>query len=150
MGFIFTQDDFYLEFGKDEKLPEALRQWYLDFMKDKYLAWYQLGLKGKCEHGDNAMTFLYMVSDAFFKILTSQPDIEIAREQVRAELDEETWERLESAIPYALGVEYVNRAWVNHAFFQFEKIYKKEIVSYQGTVAMYLSEKGQNLHVPER
>ncbi|MDE6906490.1 MAG: DEAD/DEAH box helicase [Lachnospiraceae bacterium] len=150
MGFIFTQDDFYLEFGKDEKLPEALRQWYLDFMKDKYLAWYQLGLKGKCEHGDNAMTFLYMVSDAFFKILTSQPDIEIAREQVRAELDEETWERLESAIPYALGVEYVNRAWVNHAFFQFEKIYKKEIVSYQGTVAMYLAEKGQNLHVPER
>ena len=36
MGFIFTQDDFYLEFGKDEKLPEDLRQWYLEFLKDKY------------------------------------------------------------------------------------------------------------------
>ena len=84
MGFIFTQDDFYLEFGKDEKLPEDLRQWYLEFLKDKYQAWYQLGLRGRCENSDHAMTFLYMVADAFFKELTSQPDLEVSREQTRA------------------------------------------------------------------
>ena len=35
MGFIFTQDDFYLEFRREETLPEDLRQWYLEFLKDK-------------------------------------------------------------------------------------------------------------------
>ena len=150
MGFIFTKEDFYLEFGRDEELPEDLRQWYLDFLKDKYLAWYQLGLKGRCEHGDHAMTFLYMVSDAFFKALTSQPVIEVAREHVQVKLDGDTWERLENAIPYALGAEFVDKAWVEHAFLGLQKIYRKEIASYHGTVAMYLAEKSQNLHVPER
>lgn len=150
MGFIFTQDDFYLEFGKDEKLPEDLRQWYLEFLKDKYQAWYQLGLRGRCENSDHAMTFLYMVADAFFKELTSQPDLEVSREQTRAELSEDTWQRLENSIPYALGAEYIDKSWAEHAFRKLQKIFQKEIRIYQGTVSMYLAERSQNLHVPER
>ena len=150
MGFIFTQDDFYLEFRREETLPEDLRQWYLEFLKDKYQAWYQLGLRGRCENSDHAMTFLYMVADAFFKELTSQPDLEVSREQTRAELSEDTWQRLENSIPYALGAEYIDKSWAEHAFRKLQKIFQKEIRIYQGTVSMYLAERSQNLHVPER
>lgn len=149
MGFIFTKEDFYLEYNREE-LPEDLRQWYLDFVKDKYLAWYRLGLEGKCEHADNTMSFLYMVSDAFFKELTSQPDIEIAREHIRIKAGEDTWQRLENAIPYGLGTEFIDPAWVERAFRKLQEIFHREISAYQGTVAMYLAEKSQNLHVPER
>ena len=43
-----------------------------------------------------------------------QPDIEFTREEVELELMAEDLSRLKAEIPFALGMEFVDSAWINH------------------------------------
>ncbi len=94
--------------------------------------------------------FLYLVSDAFFKELTRLPELEIARENVKVEPSPECIVRLLNATPYAIGTEFIDEKWIKSRFLELEQIFHTQIKNYPGTVAIYLAEKNQNLHVPER
>ena len=94
--------------------------------------------------------FLYLVSDAFFKELTQLPELEFARDKIKVAPSQECVDRLLQATPYAIGTEFINEQWIREMFVQLEQVFQRQISSYQGSVAMYLAEKNQNLHVPER
>lgn len=137
--YIFTRNGFYPETGeeeKDERNPMEL-----------------LYALGNVEN-PSALTisghFLYQVSDMFFKELTRLPELELARDQVNLQPSEEGIQRLLEATPYAIGAEFVTARWIRELFGGLEEIFKKEIRAYKGSVAMYLAERNQNLHVPER
>ena len=94
--------------------------------------------------------FLYLVSDAFFKELTQLPELGFARDKIKVAPAQECVDRLLQATPYAIGTEFINEQWIREMFVQLEQVFQRQISSYQGSVAMYLAEKNQNLHVPER
>ena len=94
--------------------------------------------------------FLYLISDTFFKELTKLPELELAREQIKVMLSQECIDRLLRATPYAIGTEFIDKQWIQKRFEELEQIFHREISTYKGTVAMYLAERNQNLHVPER
>lgn len=94
--------------------------------------------------------FLYLVSDAFFKELTQLPELEFVRDKIKVAPSQECVDRLLQATPYAIGTEFINEQWIREMFVQLEQVFQRQISSYQGSVAMYLAEKNQNLHVPER
>jgi non-specific serine/threonine protein kinase len=54
------------------------------------------------------------------------------------------------AVPFGLGAENITPQWIRNIHKKLLKHFKEEIKAYPGTVEMYLSEKNQNLHVPER
>ena len=137
--YIFTENGFYPETGEED-------QGNINPMELLYAL----------ENVENpsALTisghFLYQISDAFFKELTRLPELELARDQVNIQPSEECIQDLLAATPYAIGAEFVTEKWIKNLFSGLEAIFKKEIQTYKGSVAMYLAERNQNLHVPER
>ena len=148
LRFIFTEDSFRvdhpeLDAGADDELRES-------FIKDRYAALFQAGFGIRGEGEDPSLRFLRSISEAFLRDLTSQPDLEIAREWTRVELSDETFEKLERTIPFCLGVEHINRSWLALQYMQLTNVFASQLRSYKGTVKMFLEERSQNLRMPER
>ena len=137
--YIFTKDGFYPEYTNQQMdVKEPLELLY-DMGRVENPA--KLTISGY---------FLYLVAEAFFKELTTLPELELARHRVKVQPSEETLQSLLEATPYAIGTEFVDTEWIYKQFDGLEKIFQREISQYDGSVAMYLAEKNQNLHVPER
>lgn len=147
--FLFTEDGFHID-DRDEALSESALKWKQQFEEKPFAALFQLGFVEKPAELDAAGDFLYRLSDAFFHMLTKQPDLELTRENAVVRPDELMTERLLSSVPFTLGSEHVTSEWLTHIFEELNEIYAHEIQAYDGTVAMYLAEKSQHLKVPER
>jgi len=146
LQFIFTEKDFYPD------IPSSLDEddWAKRFKADKYYALYQMGFEEKMENLTVAGGFLHLVSDVFLKRLTSLPELELAREKVDLKASAEDVDALMKAVPFAIGAEYIDAKWINAVFHRLLDIFRREITQYHGSVEMYLTEKNQHLHVPER
>lgn len=147
--FLFTENGFRID-DRAEELSGAALEWRQRFEQAPYAALYQLGFVEKPAELDAAGDFLYRLSDAFFHVLTNQPDLELTRENTTVRPDEVLTERLLSGVPFTLGSEHVTSEWITRIFEQLNSVYTREIQTFDGTVAMYLAEKSQHLKVPER
>ena len=149
LRFLFTADSFCMD-DREEVICEKALQWKERFEKDRFHALYQLGFIEKPDAFDAAGSFLYQLSEQFFRLLTNQPDIELTREEACVEPDEETLGVLLNSVPFTLGSEYVTEQWIRKLFDRLGMIFAQEISRYEGTVSLYLTEKSQRLRVPER
>lgn len=147
--FRFTETGFMIDEQEGEYIQEIVC-WKEKFESDKWQALYSLGFEEKPKWLDAAGSFLYQVADGFQKCLTRQPDLEMSRENVELVPDVDTIEKLLSSTPFTLGSEYVTADWIKEAFRRLQSVFSKEIVKFDGTVALYLADKSQNLRVPER
>ena len=145
LQFIFTEKDFYL----DRQAGEG-QGWSQRFEEDRYRALYQLGFAETSEHMTASGRFLSLVAESFLEALTNLPELEVAREKIQVGLPLEQKEALLFAVPFAIGAEYITERWLKAVFGRLAKIFSEEISKYPGTVEMYLTEKNQRLHVPER
>lgn len=149
LQFIFTEKDFYLDVQMTDE-PADQGEWRRRFEQDRYHALYQMGFEEKAADLTVTGNFLYLVSNSFLKQLTDIPELEIARESIEMSPSDEVVGELLKAVPFAIGTEYVTAEWVEAVFARLLEIYVSEIHNYSKTVKMYLTEKGQHLHVPER
>ena len=149
LQFAFTADGF-VPVAIVEHLSPADREQMVEFEKDPYAALYRMGLQQKKNGASASSIFLTLLTDSFFKQLTSLPDIELLRENAHIELTPGHREMLLGAVPFALGAEYVTESWLENQFSNLNAVFSREIKTYAGTVALYLAERSQNLHVPER
>ena len=147
IAIIFTSKGFYAD-GNTELMLETDGERYKCYERDAFRTLYFLGLRETTESLGQAERFLYLVSTAFFGKLTDIPELEIARERVNVELDTEDCESLLQSLPFSVGTEYVDEAWISCVFEELNEIFKREITRYKGTVALYLAEQKKNLHVP--
>lgn len=145
LKFIITQDGFYLD--KTDVELNAIQQ---EFHEDRYIALYHLGFQEQPEKIHPSTLFLYQVSETFIKLLTSLPELEIAREQSCVEVNEEVWNRIQGKIPYILGNEHIDIDWLTLIFNKLNDVFSSEVKKYEGKVSLYLEEKNQNLRMPER
>lgn len=146
LQFIFTEHDFY----PDVQSAETPGGWKKRFEEDRYNALYQMGFEEKVAELTATGVFLRLVSDSFLRRLTSLPELELVREKAEPEPSDEDMEMLLKAVPFAIGAEYVTGKWIKTVWSRLTGIFAKEIAEYSGTVEMYLTEKSQHLHVPER
>lgn len=149
LQFIFTENDFYLD-TQSSKTVTGREEWESGFESDKYDTLYRMGFEEKPENLSVTGNFLYLISGSFLRSMTSLPELEVAREQIEWKPSEEDIDTLLKAVPFAIGAEYINAKWLNKIFSKLLDTFKKEISDYNGTIEMYLTEKSQHLHVPER
>ena len=149
LQFIFTEKEFCLDAQASWNTGEE-DSWGHRFTSDRYYALYQMGFVEKPAELTATGNFLRLVSEVFLKGLTSLPELELAREKVEFKLSGEDVETLLKAVPFAIGAEYINAKWISNIFKRLLEIFRREIADYNGTVEMYLTEKNQHLHVPER
>lgn len=148
LGFLFTQKTFQVDKSKNI-IPEH-RLWKTKFLENRYKALYQLGFEECPKQATPSFRFLALIAEQFLKDLTGHAELEIARESLAMELPEETANRILGAVPYGIGTEYIDTFWLKEIYQRLNNVYVFEIEQYQGTVAMYLAEKSQQLRVPER
>lgn len=146
LQFIFTADGFYCD--TQDQLSDTDQALQTQFEADRWTALYRLGLTERPERAGPSAAFLYLLSDAFFKSLTSLPDLELLRENAQAPLTDT--DRLLRAVPFVMGAEYIDKKWLKHAFQRLNAVFAQEIAAYDGTVSLYLTEQSQRLRVPER
>ena len=148
LQFIFTPTGVLAECPKDSA-SESDVQWKEQFDTNCYEAIYQYGMTG-VEADTISALFLKRLVKVFLEKLTDLPELEMVREHAVARLSQEDMERLLLALPFAVGSEYVTVQWLEHIFAELNRIYQREMSAYEGTVALYLAEKNQQLNVPER
>ncbi len=144
LSFLFTPEGFQPDIFQNE---DEIKIWTGE---TAYRSLYQFGLEGKPEDATSSAGFLYQVAAAFFTRLTDLPELELVRENARVSLSNEASEELLEAVPFVIGAEYVTKGWIKRVFSKLNDIFAEEIAGYEGTVEMYLTEKNQKLHVPER
>lgn len=144
LSFLFTSEGFRPDIFQNE---DEIKIWTGE---TAYRSLYQFGMEGKPEHATPSAGFLYQVAAAFFARLTELPELELVRENAKVSLSSEALEELLAAVPFVIGAEYVTEGWIKSVFSKLNDIFAEEIVGYDGTVEMYLTEKNQKLHVPER
>lgn len=149
LQFIFTEKDFYPDIQAAE-CTEENQKWLESFEQNRYHALYQMGFGEREKNLTATGGYLYLLSCTYLKILTSLPELEIAREQAAPEPAAEDINALLQAVPFAIGVEYITEKWIRNIFKELTRVFADEITSYDGTVELYLTEKNQHLHVPER
>lgn len=147
--FLFTPEGFTPDVSSldTEAALEEAKRWTID---GGYPALYQSGLEGNQEDTTPSERFLYQVAAAFFRSLTDLPELEIARGKAKVILTDEAAEELLLAVPFAIGAEHITKKWIGNVFRKLRAIFSQEIEGYDGTVEMYLTEKNQELRVPER
>lgn len=149
LHFIFTEDDFYPDVKSDLDADDKAG-WRKQFTTDKYKALYRMGFEERPAELSATGQFLYLVTDAFMKTLTSLPELELEREKVSVKPAQESVDMLLKSVPFAIGAEYITEKWIGGIFRKLLAIFAEEISCYGKTVEMYLTEKSQHLHVPER
>lgn len=149
LQFIFTEKDFYPDIREAECTKEN-QKWLENFERDRYYALYKMGFEEREKDLTATGSYLYLLSNTFLKMLTSLPELELAREQVKIKPAEEEINNLQQAVPFAIGAENITEKWIRSIFQKLTEVFAREISSYEGTVELYLAEKSQHLHVPER
>lgn len=149
LSFVFTEDSFRLD-HPEERYTQRESEYKEAFAKDRYQALFRLGFDAADKTEGPTFGFLHALSGRFLKSLTALPDLEVAREQITVELQEEDYEALICMVPFGIGVEYINRAWLTLQYLRLTEVFRGAIRGYNGTVGMFLTEKSQNLRIPER
>lgn len=149
LHFRFVKRGFVLD-EQEGEYPEALLVWKERFETDGWRAVYTIGFEKRPEWLDAAGCFLYRIASGFQELLTRKPDLEVARERIEIIPDENMLERLLNSVPFTLGSEHVNADWLKAAFERLQLVFAEEIKAFDGTVALYLADKSQQLRVPER
>lgn len=141
MIFQFTREGFLIDdqTGKSKQSDS-----------ERYRILYNIGLNETESDADSTERYLHFVSSSFFQQLMDVPELELARENIQVNISEENESALLQAVPFAIGSQYIDRTWLQKQFDGLQKIFAAEISAYDGTVAMYFTEKNQQLHVPER
>jgi len=124
-------------------------KWEERWNNDPYGAMYDYGMLSP-EEESAAGRYVHTMVDTFLRKLTDFPELEIQRGKVKVALTDDDITQLLQSLPFAVGAEYVNRPWIVKMFKGLNDVFKREIKEYNGTVALYLEEKHQNLRVPER
>ena len=149
LDIVFLAGGFVTDTAENELMEDA-ENWRKRFESDRYAAMYQLGFSERQDWFTPSMLFLFRVSETFLRCLTRLPELELVRENADIRPDADTVEMLLMGLPYAVGTEYVDTAWIENAFQKLRRVYCQEIGAYKGSVEMYLTEKNQNLRVPGR
>ncbi len=149
LELVLAEEGFIPELSRQQSTEEdraLLARW----KDDRWAALYHLGMGERPEGLSQPALYLYAVTEAFFRALTSLPELELARERARVPLSDEDAGRLLRAVPFATGSEYIDRPWLERAFEQLNRVFSREIGAYDGTAAFYLAEQSQRLRAPER
>lgn len=148
LQFIYTKDDFLID-DTVKTDNEFVIDWQKKFKEEKFKALYELGFINNYSLSLSTF-FLHQISETFFKELVQHAEIEILREKIKFNLNDEIIHKLLNSIPYVVGSENITEEWLNHIFDELLNIFKSEIKEYQGTVQLYFAEKSQDLKIAHR
>lgn len=154
LNAFYTLDSFIIELDCDKRSRKQedteLKEWMEHFSENKYKTLFRFGFLAKKEWFSPQMEYLYHIADSLIQKLSKQPDLEISRENVVVDLTEDELEDMQNKLPFAIGMEYVDREWLQRLWSRLIRVFRSEISEYDGSVAAYLTERNSNINIAGR
>lgn len=129
---------------------DGLKKWITAFEDDKYSALFQLGFNKKEPWFSPSLEYLHHLAELLLKKLSQQPEIEFNRDAVQVDLTDDELYKLKEELPFVIGMEYVNDDWIRAVWKSLLAVFKREIKTYDGTVARYFTDHNANINVAGR
>lgn len=145
----FSSVSFVVEAGEGEPSAEVL-EWAGAFERDKYEALYRLGYLSREKWFSIGLEYLHQVAELLVRKISQQPELEVERELIEAELSSEEAARLRDRLPFVNGMEFVNEAWLSGLWEKLLQVFKREIQGYEGPVSGYFAAHNSSINVAGR
>ena len=129
---------------------DGLKKWITAFEDDKYSALFQLGFNKKEPWFSLSLEYLHRLAQLLLKKLSQQPEIEFNRDAVQVDLTDDELYKLKEELPFVIGMEYVDDDWIRAVWKSLLAVFKREIKTYDGTVARYFTDHNDNINVAGR
>lgn len=149
LSFIFTEKGFRVDEGDEIELSPAMKTWKERFEADRWQALYDLGFQEKGE-GSPSFSFLYRLASSFDHVLLTSPLFPFLKGKLEVSLPEEEKKSLLSALPYGLGMEWVDGNWLSLAEGKLNEAFHRDFHHFDGTVEAYISSKKKGVSLPDR
>lgn len=145
------QFDFQETKGKiDEKKMEVEEKIYKHSIENINETFFQLGFLQRTENLSQSLSFLRLISNAFIKKLSMNPDVELLREKTVIDIEDEEIKYLLDSAPYLSGLEYLNSNWIENAWRKLSNTFCEIIKNYNGSVEDLFASFNTNIHVVGR
>ena len=129
---------------------DTLKTWIEAFEADKYRALFRLGFLTKEIWFSPSIEYLHSIAEMLIKKLSQQSEIEFNRDAIQVDLLEDELYNLKEQLPFVIGMEYVDDAWIRTVWDALFTVFRLEIKKYDGTVARYFTEYNANINVVGR
>lgn len=133
-----------------EQSADSIKIWKTAFEDNKYKALFRLGFSNKELWYSSSLEFLHHIAEILIKKLSQQSEIEFYRDKVQVELTEDEIYELKEEIPFAIGMEYVDKDWILNIWESLLSVFRNEINEYDGTVSRYFAEYNSNINIVGR
>lgn len=155
LSFYFTEDSFMVDvldesFESTTGSTDQADYWYPKFMEDKYQALFQIGFLTKKKWFSPSLEFLHLIAEQLISQLSRSPEIEFEREAYFLEMSAETYYQFQEEVPFAIGMEYVSKDWLNSIWINLLGIFQEAIKEFEGTVAQYFTRQNPDIQVAGR
>ncbi|MDD4047109.1 MAG: DEAD/DEAH box helicase, partial [Tissierellia bacterium] len=115
-----------------------------------FKALFHLGFLNKELWFSPSIEFLHHIAETLIKKLSQQSEIEFYRDKVLVQLTEDEIYELKEEIPFAIGMEYVDKDWILNIWESLLSVFRTEISVYDGTVSRYFAEYNSNINIVGR
>ena len=111
---------------------------------------YELGFKPVAKNEGLSLGYVHRISSFFVSSLVASTSLELLRERVIVEYDQEAVALLAGEVPPAIGSQYVDESWIRRQLGLLEEIYRTDIKAFDGSVDLYLRSLDDSLSAPLR
>ena len=119
-----------------------------EFKADPYNALLHFGFDPKSLEMSQSMAYLHGICSFFIEKLSKNPDLEI--ERAAAPLTLEETDALTQKIPYTIGAEYVDAAWMRTMWDRLAKAFEDDLARFGGAASQYLLTYNSSINVAGR
>lgn len=123
---------------------------YQRFLENEGEALLFLGFSERSLSTSDSLNYLRRVASCFVKKLAESPDLELLREKIVIELEDDERNHLLDSVPYLYGAEHLNQDWMERVWTKLNLTYSTIIINYSGSVEQYLTSMNPNVHLVGR
>lgn len=146
-----TSEGYRLRVSKEELVQkEAQEQAKLvHAMADPWNALLNASLNGDKKSEDPVYLYLQNIADDFVEDLISQPGLELARETITFDPDEDRIEKLMEERPLIREISLITPEWIRTVYRGLLRAFRNQIRTYDGSVKKFLNEHDPKLNPAE-
>ncbi|MDR3586745.1 MAG: DEAD/DEAH box helicase [Desulfosporosinus sp.] len=112
---------------------------YKRFLENAHEALIFLGFSDRTIAMSESLHYLRLIATTFIKKLSLNPDIEVLREKIVVEIEEDEIQPLLQNAPYLKGAEHLSQAWLAKVWETLNQAFGKMIQAYQGSVSEFFA-----------
>ena len=109
-----------------------------------------LGFSELSLSNSESLRYLRLIASTFVKKLSINPDVELLREKIVVEIDEDEMNHLFESLPYLNGASNFNHNWIENAWGKLNHSFAKMIHTYKGSVEQFIVSMNPNIHLVGR